>query len=149
MVTNKDNHQENGTSNLQNITSNIGPLLPEPTLWFQISWGNLTIMPSIIVILLQTFQLSLTTTPLQIQEKLQLSQLMMMKWIISWNYSTNNMMTIFYMLTSRYFKLDWWLPLLQNFIQYILCCFIKMEEQKLQSHIACHTFLCLSPPRTL
>ena len=149
MVTNKDNHQENGTSNLQNITSNIGPLLPEPTLWFQISWGNLTIMPSIIVILLQTSQLSLTTTPLQIQEKLQLSQLMMMKWIISWNYSTNNMMTIFYMLTSRYFKLDWWLPLLQNFIQYILCCFIKMEEQKLQSHIACHTFLCLSPPRTL
>ena len=59
------------------------------------------------------------------------------------------MMMIFYMLTSRCFKLDWWSPLLQNFIQYLLCYFIKTEERMLQSQIACHTFLCLSPPRLL
>ena len=53
------------------------------------------------------------------------------------------------MLTYRCFKLDWWSPLLQNFIQYLLCYFIKTEEQMLQSQIACHPFLCLSPPRPL
>ena len=53
------------------------------------------------------------------------------------------------MLTSRCLKLDWWSPLLQNFIQYLLCYFIKTEERILQSQIACHTFLCLSPPRPL
>ena len=34
-------------------------------------------------------------------------------------------------------------------IQYLLCCFINMEDQILHSQIACHTFLCLSQPRTL
>ena len=53
------------------------------------------------------------------------------------------------MLISRCFKLDWWSPLLQNFIQYLLCYFINTEEQMLQSQIACHNFLCLSPPRPL
>ena len=41
MVTNQKNHQENGTANLRKLTSNTGPLLPEPTLWFQISWGEI------------------------------------------------------------------------------------------------------------
>ena len=53
------------------------------------------------------------------------------------------------MLTYRCFKLDWWSPLLQNFIQYLLCYFIKTEKRILQSQIACHTFLCLSPPRPM
>ena len=53
------------------------------------------------------------------------------------------------MLTYRCFKLDWWSPLPQNSIQYLLCYFIKTEDWMLQSQIACHTFLCLSPPRPL
>ena len=134
---------------LWKLTSNPGPLLPEPTLWFQISWGNLIIMPQIMVILLQTFQLTLAITSFHIQTPLLSNQLMIMKWIISWNYSTQNMMMIFQMLTSRCFKLDWWSPLLQSFIKYLLCCFTKTEERMLQSQIAFHTFLCLSPPRPL
>ena len=47
MVTNQKNHQENGTANLLQLTSNPGPLLLELTLWFQISWGYLIIMPYI------------------------------------------------------------------------------------------------------
>ena len=43
MVTNQKSHQENGTANLRQLTSNTGPLLPEPILWFQLSWGNLII----------------------------------------------------------------------------------------------------------
>ena len=74
---------------------------------------------------------------------------MIIKCTISWNSSTQNMIRIFYMLTSRWFKLDWWSPLLQIFINYLLCCFINMEELMLQSQIACHNFLCLSPPRPL
>ena len=53
------------------------------------------------------------------------------------------------MLTSRWFKLDWWSPPLQNLIHYLLCCFIKTEEWMFQLQIACHTFLCFSPPRPL
>ena len=53
------------------------------------------------------------------------------------------------MLTSRCFKLDWWSPLLQDFIQYLLCCFINTKEKILLSQIACHTFICLSQPRPL
>ena len=98
---------------------------------------------------LKTFQLSLTVTQFQIQTPLQLNKLMIIKWIISYNYSTQNMMTIFYMLTSICFKFDWWSPLLQDFIQYLLCCFIKKEEQMLQSQIECENFLCLSQPRPL
>ena len=45
MVINQMNHQDNIKSNLRHITSNTGPLLPKPTLWFQISWGDLIIMP--------------------------------------------------------------------------------------------------------
>ena len=32
MVNNQKNHQEDGTANLRNLTSNPGPLLPGPTL---------------------------------------------------------------------------------------------------------------------
>ena len=98
---------------------------------------------------LHIFQLSLTMHQLQIQTPLQLNKLMMMKWIISWNSSIQNMMKIFWMLTSKFFRLDWRSPLLQNFIHYLLCYFIKMGEQILQSQIVCHTFLCLSQPRPL
>ena len=61
MVTNQNNQQENGTANLRQLTSNPIPLLPEPTLWFQLSWGNWIVMPLIMVILLQKFQLSLVS----------------------------------------------------------------------------------------
>ena len=142
MMNKQKNHQENGTANLWQLTSNPGPLLPEPTLWFQLSSGNLIIMPYIMAILFQTFQLTIAITPFQIQTPLLSNQLMIMKWIVSWNSSTQNMMTIFQMLTSICFKLDWWSPLLQTFIQYLLCCFIKTEERMLQSQIACHTFVC-------
>ena len=53
------------------------------------------------------------------------------------------------MLTSICVKLDWWSPLLQNFIQSLLCCFIKTEERIFKSQLACHTFLCLSQPMPL
>ena len=56
-----------------------------------------------------------------------------MKWIISWNSSIKNMMKIFWMLTSICFNIDWWSPLLQNFIQSLLRVFINMEE-KCYSH---------------
>ena len=88
-------------------------------------------------------------TQFYIQTPLQLNQSMMMKWTISWNSSTQSTMTIFYILTSICFKLDWWSPLLQNFIHDLLCCFINTEEQMLQSQISCHTFLWVSQPRPL
>ena len=72
-----------------------------------------------------------------------------MKWITSWDSSIQNMMKILWMFTSRCFKLYWWSSLLQYFIHYLLCCFINMEDWMLQSKIACHTFLCLSQPRSL
>ena len=53
------------------------------------------------------------------------------------------MIILFCMLISRCFRIYYWPPLIQNFIQYLLCCFINMEDQILQSQIACHTFLCL------
>ena len=143
MENNQMKHQESGTSILQQVTSNPGPLLPTPALWFQISWGGLIIIPLIMVMLrftLHIYQLNLTLNLFQIQTPLQLNQLMMTKCIISWNSSTHNMMIIFWMYTSICFSLDWLSPLLQNFIQYLLCCFINMEELMLHSQIACHTF---------
>ena len=97
--------------------------------------------------ILQIFQLNLSLNQFQIQTPLQLNQLMMMKWIIYCNSYIQNMMNVFCMLTSRCFNIDWWLPLLQNFIHSLLCCFVKTEERMLQSQIACHTFLCLSQSR--
>ena len=131
MVVNQMNHREVVTANLQNLTSTTGPLLQKTALWFQLSWGGIIIMPLIMVMLkfpLQSFQLSLTLYQFQIQTPLRSNQLVVMKWIISCNSSIENMMKIFFIFTSRFFKLDWWSPLLQNFIQSILCCFINMEE---------------------
>ena len=58
-------------------------------------------------------------------------------------------MMIFCMLTSRYFRFDWWSPLFQNFLQSLRCCFIKIKGEILESQIVCHTFICLSQPRSL
>ena len=152
MVMNQMNHQYNGIFNLHKLISNPGPLLPKPTLWFKLSWGDLIIIPYIMVMLklpLHSFQLSLTMNQFQIQTPLQLNQFIIVNLIISWNSCIHNIMKIFWVLTSGCFKLDWWSPLLQNFIQYLLRCFIKMEERMLQSQNACHTFLCLSQPRAL
>ena len=100
MVINKKNHQDNGTDNLRNLTSNPRPLLPKPTLLFKLSRGNLIIMPQIMVMLkspLQSFQLSLTLNQLQIQTPLRLNELMKIKLIISWNYFIQNTIKILYM----------------------------------------------------
>ena len=152
MVMNQMKHQDNGSANLRHLTSNPGPLLPTPALCFQLSWGDLIIMPLIMVMLkfpIHSFQLILNLNQFQIQTPLRLNQLLIMRWIISWNSFIQNMMNIFWMLTSRCFKLDWWFPLLQNCIQYLLCFFVNMEEKMLQSQIACHTFLYLFQPRPL
>ena len=63
----KKNHQYNGTANLWQLTSNPVPLLPEPTLWFQLSWGNLITIPQIMAILLQTLQSNIAMTMFHIQ----------------------------------------------------------------------------------
>ena len=135
------NHQESGTANLHQLTSIPGPLLPKPTLWFHLSWGELIIMTLIMVVLnlpLHSFQLSLTLNQFQIHTPLQLNQFMMIKWIISWNYYIQNMIKIFWMLTAICFKLEWWSPLLQNFIQYLLYCFVTMEEHFLVTNFKSH-----------
>ena len=54
-----------------------------------------------------------------------INKLMMMKWIIYCNLSIQNMMKIFWMLTSKYFKLDWWSPLLQIYMQSLMCCYTR------------------------
>ena len=61
---------------------------------------------------LQSFQLNLTMHLFHIQTPLLSNQLMITKWTIYCNYSNHNMMIFFWMLTSRCFRLDWWLPLL-------------------------------------
>ena len=131
MVKNKINHKESVTENLQQLTSNTGPLLPTPPLWFHLSWVYLIIMPLIMVMSrspLQSFQLNLTLNLFQIQTPLQLNQSMMMKYTISWNSSTQNNMQIFWMLTYICFSIEWWSPLLKSVLQSLLCCFINTEE---------------------
>ena len=69
MVMNKLRHQDNGIANHQKLTSNTGPLLPKPVLWFQLSWGALTIMSLIMVMLrltLYSIHLNIPLTMLQI-----------------------------------------------------------------------------------
>ena len=97
--------------------------------------------------ILQSYHWNLTLYLFHIQTPLQSNQLMTMKWTIYWNYSTKNIMVIFWMLNSICFRLYCWMPFLQNFIQSLLCCFIKTKELMFQSQIICHNFLCLSQPR--
>ena len=135
IVNNQLIHQQIGTYNLHKITSNPGPLLPKLVLWFKLSWGELIIMPLIMLMLrfsLQIFYLNLTLNLFQTHKPHRSNKLMMMKWNISWSSSTQNIMMIFWRLTPRYFRLGWWSPLIQNFIQSLLCCFVNMEEQILQ-----------------
>ena len=44
-------HQERGTANLHQFTSNTRSLLPKLALWFWLSWGDLFIVPLIMVML--------------------------------------------------------------------------------------------------
>ena len=114
---NQLSHQESGTANLQDLTPNPGLLLTKSSLWIQLSCGDLIIMPLIMVMFrftLNSFHFNLTLNLFQIHTPLQLNKFMMIKWIISWNSSTQNMMTISWMLTSRCFRLDWCLPLLHK-----------------------------------
>ena len=132
---NQMNCQESGTANLNLLTSNTGPLLPTPSLWLHISRGDLTIMPLIMVMLrfnIHILRLNLTLNLFHIQTPLRLNKSMMMKWTIYCNSSTQNTMIIFWILTYRCFRIDWWYHLLQKFIKYLLCCFINIEEQMLQ-----------------
>ena len=69
MVNNQLIHKESGTANLQQLTSNPGPLLPKPSLWFQISLGDLIIITFVLVMLsftLQSSQFNLTLNQFQI-----------------------------------------------------------------------------------
>ena len=78
--------------------------LPTLSLWFQILWGDLIIMPFIMVVLqftLQIFHFNLILNQFYIHTPLLLDQLMIMKWIIYWNSSIQNTMNIFWMLTYR------------------------------------------------
>ena len=95
---------------------------------------------------LKSFQLNLTLNLFQIQTPLLSIKSMMIKYTISCDYSIQNMMITFWILTSRRFRLDWWFPPFQKFIQFLLCCFINIQECMLQPQIACHTFLCLYQP---
>ena len=82
MVKKQMNRQYSGTVNLQHLTSNPEPLLTTPALWFQISWGDLNIIPFVMVMLsftFQVFQLNLTLNMFHIQKPLQLNELIMMK----------------------------------------------------------------------
>ena len=71
----------------------------------------------------------------------------MMKCTNSYNYYTKIMTMIFWMLISRCFIIDQWLILPQYFIRSPLYFFINMEENILESQIACHTFLCFFPTK--
>ena len=76
------NHQEIGTSKLQQFSSNPGPLLQKPGLCFWLSWVDSIIMPLIMVILrfnLQSLHFNLPLNLLQIRTPLQSNQLMMIK----------------------------------------------------------------------
>ena len=71
---NQLNHQESVTSNIQQFTSNPRPIIPKPVLWFWISWGDLIIIPLIIVTLgfnLKSIHLNLSLTMFQIQKSPQ------------------------------------------------------------------------------
>ena len=59
-------HQESGASNLQQITLNQLPLFPKLVLWFQISWGDLIIIPLIMVMFRFTLQSIHLNLPLNI-----------------------------------------------------------------------------------
>ena len=145
-------HQESGTSNLQQLISIPEPLLSKPVLRIQLPQWDLIIMPFIMVMLRSTlniFQFNITLKMLQIHTPLRSNQLFVIKWTIYWNSSTLNMMTIFWILTSKFFRIDCWLPLLQNVIQSLLCCFIIMAYRMYQSQIPCLIFLCLSQPGPL
>ena len=145
-------HQEIDAANLHKFTSNFIPVLQNISLCFWPSWGYLIITLLIMVMLrfiLQSINLNILLTWFQIRTPLQSNQLTMMKFTNSWNSSTWIMMMIFWVLISRFFRLEYWLPLNQNFIQSLLYCFINMEDQILVSQIACHNFPCLSQPRPI
>ena len=145
-------HQEIDAANLHKFTSNFIPVLQNISLCFWPSWGYLIITLLIMVMLrfiLQSINLNILLTWFQIRAPLQSNQLTMMKFTNSWNSSTWIMMMIFWVLISRFFRLEYWLPLNQNFIQSLLYCFINMEDQILVSLISCHNFPCLSQPRPI
>ena len=67
---------------------------------------------------LKSFYLNLTINLLQIHTPLQSNQLIIMKWTISWNYYTQNMMIIFWILTFICFRIYWWLPYFKIYTVY-------------------------------
>ena len=102
-------HQDSGTSNLQQFTSNTGTFLPKQVLWFWLSWGDLIIMPLIMVMLsytLQSINFNMSLDLFQIHTPLLSNKMMIIKLTNSWNSSTQSMMMIFWVLTSIFFKID-------------------------------------------
>ena len=111
------NHQDSGTSNLPQFTSNTVPFLPKNFLWFQLLCGDLITMPSIMVMLrfnIHSIHWYLPPNMFQIRIPLRSSQLMIMKCTNFYNSSTQIMMMIFWMLISRCFRLDYLLLPPQN-----------------------------------
>ena len=131
----------------------IGLINLSPKIWWGRGWttndagiillyNSSTVLPALVLpqpvmlrFTLQSFQLNLTLNLFHIQKPIWSNKLMMMKWTIYWKSFTQNTMTTFWFLNSRCFNLDWWLPLHQNFIHSLLCCFINVEKQMLQSQI--------------
>ena len=74
MVTKQLIHQDSGTAKIQKITSNALTLFLKTVLWFQLSRGELIIMPLIMVMLrfnLKSLQLNLTLNLFQIHTLLR------------------------------------------------------------------------------
>ena len=101
---NQLSHQDIVTANLHQFTSNLIHLLPKPVLLFCLSWGDLIIMPLIMVMLrftLKNIHCNLPLTLYQIRIPLHSNQLIINIWKKYLNYSTQSMMMIFWILTMR------------------------------------------------
>ena len=96
----------------------------------------------------KSVHLNIPLTLLYIKILLWSNPLMIMKWTKYSYSSSQSTMMIFWMLTSRCFRLARSL-LLKKIIQSLICCFIKTEEQILESQNSCQTFLCLSQPKLM
>ena len=109
MLSKKMIHQEIVTANLQQFTSDPGLLLPKSVLWFQLSYGDLIIMTLIMVMFrftLWSIHLNLPLNFFHIRTQLRSTQLMTIKWVNSWDSSTQMIVMVFLILTSRCVRID-------------------------------------------
>ena len=108
LVINQLIHQESGTDNLQHFNSNNVPLLPIIFLCFHISWGDLLMMLLIMKVLGFALQLIYWNLPLNlfhIYIPFRSNQFIMVKWNSFSSSFTQGMMMVFWMLTSKCFRI--------------------------------------------